>query len=171
MNPFDKFREERDEAVAIRKEAEERAERAELACAEMRRVLKFIRKDADFIDAFEERRIHPPIDHAISSDCGKGWLSPERAKRLREALEKIAALKDGKRRLLEGGCQQIAQQALRETDEPKRDDGWLSPEKRNQLRSLIDFLGSEHGLTPKQVEWRRNWMREAIGILGTDDSK
>lgn len=93
------------------RELKQRAEKAEAACAEMREALVKITHlrwgwDGD-CGALEI------AERALDSDCGK--VSLENVRKLREALEKIAALQYGKYHLLEGGCQRIAKQALEET--------------------------------------------------------
>ena len=70
------------EALESKLSAEKaRADKAEAACAEMRQVIESFR----WADPFAEKS-----KHAISTDCGKGWVSPEKAKRLREALQQAA---------------------------------------------------------------------------------
>lgn len=63
----------------VRKQLQERAERAESACAEMRSVIEDF-KPMCVEDAEDMQR----IEHAISTDCGKGVL--ERIEKLREML-------------------------------------------------------------------------------------
>ena len=62
-------------------EQHERADKAEAACAEMRQVIESFR----WADPFAEKS-----KHAISTDCGKGWLSPEKVKLLRDIKAKAA---------------------------------------------------------------------------------
>lgn len=52
-----------------------RAEKAEAACAEMRNALQAVYDDANSPEAWKLA-----IDALRSSDCGKGWLSPETRK-------------------------------------------------------------------------------------------
>jgi hypothetical protein len=58
-------------------------ERAEAAVAEMRKRLEYVTsKTCQCDDCKEGRRV-------LSTQCGVGWLSPEKAGRLREALKEI----------------------------------------------------------------------------------
>lgn len=74
----------------------ERAEKAEAACAEMRpfverqlRTLERIRQDVITMLSADFARLESQINeakHALSTDCGQGYLSPEVGKALVEAL-------------------------------------------------------------------------------------
>lgn len=58
----------------------ERVEKAEACCAEMREVLE---KSPALYDTAASRQRKA---HALSTDCGKGWLSPEKVKELQTGL-------------------------------------------------------------------------------------
>lgn len=64
-------------------------ERDQLAakCAEMRRVLEETKREHMWEVSNQWFIMR---DRALSSDCGKGWLSPEKAQRLRDGLERMA---------------------------------------------------------------------------------
>lgn len=61
---------------------ETRLNKAEACCAEMRVLVEDLKAWTRYNDPYSEK-----ILHALSSDCGTGWLSPEKAKVLVEALE------------------------------------------------------------------------------------
>lgn len=75
-------------------------EKLSAACAEMRRALEHVQNpylsdpethpELATIIAWEQTKIRL-INRALSLDCGKGWLSPERAQKLREAIECLLA--------------------------------------------------------------------------------
>lgn len=77
---------------------QQRAEKAEACVAEMRDALSSARCSVCELrnDAIRNGVEHGDIDerlaavdHALSNNCGKGWLSPEKVKVLVEALERI----------------------------------------------------------------------------------
>lgn len=63
-----------------RQQYKELWQKEEAKCAEMRKALWFIRDECDWqniMDDGGDDRIGPACDKALSSDCGKGWRSPE----------------------------------------------------------------------------------------------
>lgn len=66
------------------------AEKAQAACAEMRACISAFSAMFVCVCRGEKWCSKCICDKALSLDCGKGWLSPEKVKLLREALEKIA---------------------------------------------------------------------------------
>jgi len=66
-------------------ECKGKLEQAEAACAEMRHILS-----CDSIDCVESH----DVDHALSSDCGKGWLSREEATRLMSERDRDRKLRE-----------------------------------------------------------------------------
>lgn len=62
-----------------------RLDKAEAACAAMRKALEALHTESPNL---VDRCL---ISKALSSDAGKGWLSPEEAQRLRDGAEEIAA--------------------------------------------------------------------------------
>lgn len=76
---IERLTKERDEAQAKLRESEAK-------CAEMREVLAFVGTGWKYpFEHFNQR-----IEHALSSDCGKGWKSPEEY----ASLEAKCAVKD-----------------------------------------------------------------------------
>jgi len=63
----------------------DRAEKAEAACAEMRAWIESTPGSVCKCDECAQHRDRR--SKALSPDCGKGWLSPDKAKLLAEALE------------------------------------------------------------------------------------
>ena len=95
-------------------ELNSKLERAEAANCEMRELLTYLY-------SLKERFSHETtqnIVHALSTDCGKGWLSPEKAGRLRDALREV--IKSINSDVCEGDdierITRLAQQALAETE-------------------------------------------------------
>jgi GTPase Era involved in 16S rRNA processing len=65
----------RDTCVAVDREMRERAraEAAEAACAEMREFIEYASGKYSLM-------LKPRAEHALSSSCGQGWISPEKTK-------------------------------------------------------------------------------------------
>ena len=78
---------------------QDKMEQAQAACAEMRIVLDTFKHadgcicEASFCMPDGSHPRHTPacekFIHALSSDCGKGWISPEKGKVVREALQAV----------------------------------------------------------------------------------
>lgn len=78
-----------------------RADKAEAACAEMREAIyeisiqECIGVEHLGVCCIEESSIHSIAEEALAkTDCGTGWLSPEKARRAIEALEYAIANPD-----------------------------------------------------------------------------
>jgi hypothetical protein len=71
-----------------RDELRARCERAEASCAEMRELLKHAIPSMEVAPhLYQETMWHNAKVHALSTSCGTGYISPEKAQRLRSALE------------------------------------------------------------------------------------
>lgn len=68
-----------------RNEYADRAAKAEAACAEIRRLLEDWVHDNGVASVEWAKQ----IKHALSTSCGTGWMSPEVAQKVREALEGV----------------------------------------------------------------------------------
>lgn len=74
--------------------AEQKLQQAEAAVAEMEMLLD--KSDpADSMDEEDRSKWFTWLEHAKGESCGQGWLSPEKAKALTEALERIADFPSG----------------------------------------------------------------------------
>lgn len=95
-------------------------EELEAKCAEMRGALTEILCFVELLDYDETRYWTDLITHSLSNSCGKGWISPEKAQRLREALQRIIGQCElsestARDKILSMAIKHEAKQALEET--------------------------------------------------------
>lgn len=98
-------------------------EKVQAACAEMRQRLKNIVDDGACAEDWIEGECSWCLSKKLleSTDCGRGWLSPDKARKLREVLKHYATCSDGCT-CGDGWSHEMAKEALALMEEGKKDD-------------------------------------------------
>lgn len=126
-------------------EQKERADKAEAACAKMRY----------FIERYKGKLCQcNPIDgkcnlcfvseHALSTDCGKGWISPEQAASLKCQWQM--------------DCEQKARDICSRL-------GWLPPDKVKVVREALEYVYRWWDETGRDEGWHRSIGRKVEQAL------